>query len=205
MSLGVETHCCADTFGHFGADDAVVSGQALADVVQQGADQEQVRPGDGTGQRGRIRRGLDEVTIDGEAVVRIVLRPAAHMAPVRQQLHEDPGVIQCLDYGYRGRPGGEQPDERLARFERPRHGHRSALGGQPRKRVRGERQVGDRRRAGGSKHEDGIGRRVGRDGQRHLAVVLDDAFVQAAADDLAASPATRLDAADARYHAVFQA
>ena len=45
----------------------VVAGEALADVVEEGADQEEVGPLDPVGQLGGERGGLEEVPVDGEA------------------------------------------------------------------------------------------------------------------------------------------
>ena len=58
-------------------------GSALAEVVEQGAEQQQVGPIDAVGQRGRVGRRLPQVPVDGEAVVRVALRSAAHGAPTR--------------------------------------------------------------------------------------------------------------------------
>ncbi|GAA4292888.1 hypothetical protein GCM10023178_77820 [Actinomadura luteofluorescens] len=66
----------------------MVAGPALADVVQERANQEQVGAGHLAGQGGGARGGLDEVAVDGEAVDGVALRAVADALPVGQQPDE---------------------------------------------------------------------------------------------------------------------
>ena len=111
-----------DRRGVLGADDRVVpAGIALADVVQQRADEQQVAAG-----RRRRRRaaaaggGLQQVPVDGEAVDRVVLGPAAHRVPLRDQPDQQPGLVERLEHRDRRAPGAEHGEEVLARVARPR-------------------------------------------------------------------------------------
>ena len=109
------------------ADLGVVAGPALADVVQQRADHEQVGPVDPVGQRRRVGRGLAQVPVDGEAVVGVALRPRRAPAPTR---------AGCAPTGragraprsrrWRGGPAEQQVDERVAGAGRPRIGQSAA-------------------------------------------------------------------------------
>ena len=84
----------------------VVARPALADVVQQRTDQQQVGPVDVASERGRTDGGLDEVPVDREPVHGVALRPAAHPLPVRQQARGHPGLVQRLPD--RRRPAGRR-------------------------------------------------------------------------------------------------
>ena len=75
----------------------VVARVALADVVEQGAEHEQVGPAHAVGQRGGVGRRLPEVPVDGEAVVGVALRAAAHRRPLGQQPHEDAALVERLE------------------------------------------------------------------------------------------------------------
>ena len=46
------------------------------------------------GERGGLRRGFEQMPVDGEAVVRVVLRPAAHRLPLRQQAHDEAVLVE---------------------------------------------------------------------------------------------------------------
>ena len=72
-------------------------GKALADVVQERADEEEVRPIDAVGQLGGERGGLQEVTVDGEGVVGVALRLVAHRRPLRNEAHQQAVLVERLD------------------------------------------------------------------------------------------------------------
>ena len=59
----------------------------------------------------RLRDRLEEVTIDGVAVVRVALRPGADVLPLRQQPGEDAFVVERLEHRYRVLSRAEQPHE----------------------------------------------------------------------------------------------
>ena len=52
--------------------------------------------------------------VDGEAVVRVALRPRPHVLPFGEQTHEHTHVIERLEDANRIAPGPEQRDERVA-------------------------------------------------------------------------------------------
>ena len=76
-----------------GADFRVVARVPLADVVQQRAQQQEIRPCAarnlavetlGIADRRALGDRLERMTVDGEPVVRVALRSCAHMLPLRQ-------------------------------------------------------------------------------------------------------------------------
>jgi hypothetical protein len=112
----------ADRGDHDHAHLGVVAGPSLADVVQQRAEQQQVGAGDAPGERGRAGGGLGQVPVDGEAVVAVALRPAADLGPLRQQAHQQPGLVEVLEHRDGGGAGGQQADQLLAGGGGPRLG-----------------------------------------------------------------------------------
>lgn len=133
----------ADPGGRVPGDDlarhGVVSGPALADVVQQRGDQEQVgaadAAGEGTGADGR----LDEVTVDGPGVDGVALGAAVDAFPVREQPGDEPFGFERLPDGDGGLAGAEKSDEFLAGLGGPGHRQRGRGGGEPAYDVAGER------------------------------------------------------------------
>ena len=89
----------------------VVARVALADVVEQGAEHEQVGPVDAVGERGGVGGGLPQVPVDGEAVVGVALRAAAHGLPLGQQAHEDAALVERLEHVDRPVALRQQQDE----------------------------------------------------------------------------------------------
>ena len=72
----------------------VVAREALADVVQERADEEQVGPLDRVGQLGGQRGGLEEVPVDGEGVVGVALRLVAHGGPLGDQANQQAVLVE---------------------------------------------------------------------------------------------------------------
>ena len=105
--LGREPHAGGDVGGDGHADLGVVPGKALPDVVEQGSDQQEVGPADPVGQGGGVGGRLQEVPVDGEAVVRISLGLVAHRRP----LGEVVARAICAGRAPPGRrwPGGRWP------------------------------------------------------------------------------------------------
>ena len=69
-------------------------------------------------------RGLEQVPVDGEAVHRVVLGPAAHRVPLRDQRGEQAGLVERLEHRRpRGSPGAEQ-GQRSRRSAAAGHGVR---------------------------------------------------------------------------------
>ena len=85
----------------------VVPGKALADVVEQGAHEQEIGTADGRGQGGGFGRRLQEVPVDGEAVEGVALGPVAHGRP----LGDEPARAGPAGRGLRGRrwPGARRP------------------------------------------------------------------------------------------------
>ena len=134
----------------------VVAGVALAEVVEQGAEHEQVGPVDPVGERGGVGRRLPQVPVDGEAVVGVALRAAAHRRPLRAA-----GARGCrAGRAPRARrsPGGPGAAGRRARRAAP-SGQRVA----PRRRRRPRRRSG---RASSGPARRRAGRRRGRPAAR---------------------------------------
>ena len=148
-------------------------GRALADVVQQRGDEQQVGPVHLADQRGRLHRGLDQVPVDAEPVHGVALRAVPHQVPLRQQA------------GARARPGRGPPTPAPATARR-RAGRRTGAARSPatagaaaglsatsRSTELGESGSPARAAAGGHpQHEQRVGARVGLGGEHGLAVVL---------------------------------
>ena len=123
-------------------DDAglgVVTRPALAHVVQQATDEQQVGSRHAPGERRGVGGALDEVPVDGETVDGIALRPAAYPGPVGQQALDQAGLIQGLPSRDGRMTGTKQRDQRIARLLRPWHWHRGRRRGQALDSVRRER------------------------------------------------------------------
>ena len=90
---------------------AVVARPALADVVQQRGDQQQVGPVDVPGQLGGGGRRLDQVPVDGEPVPRVALRQRPHPVPLGHQPGEQALLVQLLQHRHGGAAAGQQPEE----------------------------------------------------------------------------------------------
>ena len=72
-------------------------------------------------------RRLDEVPVDGEAVVGIVLEAAAHRLPLGEDPHEQAVLVERLARGDRPETRGQQLDEGApARVRPPGCRHRGA-------------------------------------------------------------------------------
>ena len=80
-ALGLEAHPGRDRAGDRLARDAVLGQAALADVVQQRGDHQDVGTGHVADQRRGLDAGLDDVPVDGEAVDRARRAGAAGSAP----------------------------------------------------------------------------------------------------------------------------
>ena len=180
--LGPEAEVLRDLGDQAHADVGVVlAGAALADVVQEGADQQQVGPVDVAGVRARLHGGLEQVPVDGVAVDGVVLRGRADDVPVRDQRGDDARLVQGLPDRDRAAPGAQQRHQRVAGGRRPRHRHRRGLGGQARHCVPAEQVAGLGRCGGRPQDERGITVGPGIGGQDGLPVLQDHAVGQRAA------------------------
>jgi hypothetical protein len=171
-----EAHPGGDLGGDGLPHDAVVAGIALADVVQEGGDEQQVRAVDVAGELGGGRRGLHQVPVDGVPVPRVPLRQGAHAVPLGQQPRQQALLVQLLEDGDGGAPAGQQPQERPADLRRPWLGHRRGVHGQDLQRVRGEQQILPRGGGRGPQQEAGVGGGLGALGEHHLVALADDAL-----------------------------
>jgi hypothetical protein len=102
------------------ADLGVVARVALADVVQQRTDDQQIGAVDPIGQRGGVDGRLEQVTVDGEAVVGVALGSRADRRPLGQQPGQEVLLVERLHRGDRRASGTQRPDQRLSGLERPR-------------------------------------------------------------------------------------
>ena len=93
----------------------VIAGVALAEVVEQRPEHEEVGPIDAAGEGGGVGGRLPQVPVDGEAVVGVALRPAAHGAHSGQQAHEDAPLVERLEHVDRPVPLAEQGDQLVER------------------------------------------------------------------------------------------
>ncbi len=116
---GGEPHASADAVDHPNADGGVVARETLADVVQESADEEEVRPLDGVGEPGGQCGGFEEVTVDREGVVGVALGLVADGRPLRNQPHEQAVLVQRLDLVDGGATESEQGDQGSTCLVRP--------------------------------------------------------------------------------------
>ena len=104
--VGVHAHAGQGPAGQQLPGDAVVGARPLADVVEDRRQVERVQVAGGLGrlggplvllqQPGHLGRGGEGVAVDGVAVPRVVLDPAAHRGPLRQQHRPAADVVEQL-------------------------------------------------------------------------------------------------------------
>ena len=156
------------------ADGAVVTGKPLADVVQQGAEQQQVGAVHLAGVPAGLVGGLHEVPVEGVAVHRVVLGQAAQPGPLGQPAVDQPVPVAGLPGRHQAGTGAEQGGQR-GPGARPARA-RAAAGSTPPATPggSGDRQPGRGRRGGHPQGQARVGAGAdGRPGQHQLAVVLD--------------------------------
>ena len=170
-----QPHPVGDLLRHDSAGLRVVSaGVSLADVVQERADEQQVRSRHLADQIGGLGRRFQQVAVDGPAMHRIVLGGEANRIPFRHEPDKQPSLVERFEDRHRPVSGAEQGHEIVQGLGRPRLPERSALGGQPFQRERGERQIVLRRRPSGADDQHRVGPWICGQGQDHLAVLGDD-------------------------------
>ena len=166
----------ATSRGHDRAGRGVVAGPALADVVQQRADQQQVGAGDA------------RVSAAARAAVstrcRSTVKRCTGLRCGRLRTRSQSGSSRTISPAWSSasqtpmaaRPGAEQGHERVAGLGGPRLGQRRACPASRRTVARGERQARPaRRRRRRAATSAGSRRDVGAAGEHDLAVLLDDA------------------------------
>ncbi len=197
VGLG-EAHPRPDRRGHRLPRHAVVAGIALADVVQQRGDQQQVGPVDVAGELRRGGGGLDQVPVDGEPVPGVALRQGAHLVPLGQQPGEQPLLVELLEDGDGRAAAGQQPEEGPAHLGGPGLGHRRGVHGQHLERVRGEQQVGPRGGGRGAQQQARVRGGLRALGEHDLVALPDDALGERLAADPAVPAARTAD--EGRLH-----
>jgi hypothetical protein len=115
----VETHPWSNLGNEFDTNIGVVTRPTFADVVQQGADNEKVRPIDAVYQRRGIRCRLTEVTVNCEAVIGVALRAATNDGPLRKNWFPQTALIKRLDHLNRWATGQEKFNEQSTSFLGP--------------------------------------------------------------------------------------
>ncbi len=173
-----QTEPGADLGGQLGADDAVVTAPALADVVAQRAEQQQVGPRHTGGECACPRDGLDEMTVDGPDVHDVAGRQITHGTPLREEPAPQSGAVERLDRGNRRRTRGQHHQQVLEGLLRPRCAQFGRGLAEPGQGGRRHRQAGARRGGGNAQDEAGValGARVA--GKDHFAAEFDDPLVQ---------------------------
>src|SRR5436190_4705879 len=132
--FAVETHAANDPISRLLADFRMIAGHAFREVVQQRAEQQQLRSAAGTRDdgvdidlaTGRVAhlagiekaRALcdrfEQMTIDGVAVVRVALRPRSNVFPFGQEPDEHAFMVERLEYRNRVRSRTEETNEARA-------------------------------------------------------------------------------------------
>jgi len=115
----IETHSWSDLGNEFDTNIGMVTRPTFADVVQQGADNEKVRPINAVYQRRGIRCRLTEVTVNCEAVIGVALRAATNDRPLRKNRFPQAALIKRLDHLNRWATGQEKFNEQSPSFLRP--------------------------------------------------------------------------------------
>ena len=83
-------HPTDDVHAHLG----VVAREPLADVMEQGPDEQQVRPLHPVGELGGQRGGLEQMPIDRKGVVGVALRLVAHRGPFGDEADQEPVLVE---------------------------------------------------------------------------------------------------------------
>ncbi|CAB4557798.1 unannotated protein [freshwater metagenome] len=115
----IETHSWSDLSNELDTNIGVVTRPTFADVVQQGADNEKVRPIDAVYQRRGIRCRLTEVTVNCEAVIGVALRAATNDRPLRKNWFPQAALIKRFNDLNSWATGEEKFNEQTASFLGP--------------------------------------------------------------------------------------
>ena len=168
----VETHPRADAIDHFDADRGVVAREPLADVVQEGPDQEEIRSFDGVGQPRSERDGLQEMTVHGVGVVGVALGLVPDGRPLWNKADEQTVLVERLDFVDGGSAQSQQLDEGVAGLIRPRIARWRHAIGQAMERCLGDGTVRPRRSRRQAQRQRGVVGDRGQGGQGDLPVDL---------------------------------
>ncbi len=159
----------------------VIARVPLAEVVEQRPEQQQVGTIDPAGEGGGVGGRLPEVAVDGEAVVGVALRAAAHGRPLREQPHEDPPLVERFEHVDRPVPLAEEGDELVHGTVRPAlaPGVDVDARGQTVERRAAEADLSLGGDACGAQHEHRIAGRIGPCAQLDLPVDDDESVADA--------------------------
>lgn len=173
-----QAHPPPDLQGQFGTDHAVVAAASLPDVVQQRAEDEQVRTGDPRRQFARVHGGLDEVPVDGPRVDGVAGRQVAHRTPFGEQPPPQSGAVQRLDDVDRATSRAEQHQEVVEGFPGPGFAQLRCVIGESGERGRRDGQSGLRSGRRDPRDQARIATRMRVACEGDLSPVLDDPFVE---------------------------
>ena len=150
-----------DALDQVDTDDRVVPLVALAEVMEERAEHEEVGPRDPVGELGRVGRRLPQVPIDGVAVVGVALGPGPDWRPLGQQARDQVPLVQRLQDGDGVVALQQQGDQVVAGPGRPRIGPRRHLVRQPFQGAPVDVQPLAGRRGGDAEEQGRVTRRVG--------------------------------------------
>ena len=168
--LGREPHPRADRVEQVDADVGVVAGVALADVVEERAEHQQIRAVGAGDQRGRVRRRLHQVPVDREAVVGVPLRLAPDRLPLGEDVHPEAQLVERLDHGDGAVAREQEVDEGGTDLRRPGVRQVPGSGRQALERRPVDAGVAGRGGGGGSEHQARVDGGVGVRGEVHFAI-----------------------------------
>jgi hypothetical protein len=146
--------------------------------VEQGGDQQQVRPVDPSSPGGGVQDGLDQMPVHSEAVQRVALRPVADEPPLRQQPGQHSGLVEGLPHTDHARAGSEEGHEGVPGRGRPWFRKRRHHGVEAGDRHRLQREAALRGQRGRPHRQHRVVPERGTGRHDHLAVVLGEAGFQ---------------------------
>ena len=156
----------------------VVRTRKFAQIVDQGGDHQQVRPG-GVAQRGLdADHRLDQVPVHGVPVNRVALRAVSHSGPFRDPAGDQAGAVQRLPDADQGGATGQHRDEGVPGRGRPRVGQRWAVVGQVVHGDRRQRQAGPHGGGRGAQRQHRILGHPDAGAEHDLAVMLDQSVAE---------------------------
>lgn len=117
----------------------MVDGRPFPYVMQQGAQEQEIRPAHVPLVPGSVCHGLEQVPVDGPTVVRVELRHVADPRPFRQVTLPDLELVERLDGVGAGMAHREEHEERTSDVFCPRARWGLDLFGQARHRGPGKR------------------------------------------------------------------
>ena len=124
---GVKAHALGNVSCHVSTDDAVITRVALADVVQEGPHQEQIRSVDISRSLSGMPSRFHQVTIHRELVDGVALREGSNRLPFGNEAGNNAGLIQGLQHRHRRPTCTQERHPRLAYVVIPRFWDRKAL------------------------------------------------------------------------------